>query len=109
MLFFFFFSSRRRHTRSIIVKSPLLNAPRSLRKDRIIDFRQPPVIRIFESSNLKRESALGQGSVDSSEADVKLFARDRPLVCHAQAALLMREIDGILRKPYLCQDILKDS
>jgi len=84
--------------KTIIVKSPLLNTPRSLRKDRVIDFRQPPVIRIFESSNLKRESALGQDSVDSSDADVKLFARDRPLVCRAQAALLMREIDGILRK-----------
>src|SRR5207245_6415539 len=52
--------------KTIIVKSPLLNTPRSLRKDRIIDFRQPLVIRIFEPSNLKRESALDQDSVDYS-------------------------------------------
>src|SRR5207247_10472144 len=94
---------------TIIVKSPLLNTSRSLGKDRIIDFRQPPVIRIFESSNLKRESALGQDSLDTSDADVKLFARDRPLVCHAQAALLTREIHGILQQPKFCQAILTAS
>ena len=42
---------------------------------------------------------LGQDTDDSPTADVKLFARDRPLVCRAQAALLMREIDNIVRKP----------
>src|SRR2546422_3494269 len=55
---------------TIIVKSPLLNAPRSLGKDCIIDFRQPPVIRIFESSDLKGESALGQDTDTSSGGDV---------------------------------------
>jgi hypothetical protein len=69
--------------KTVIVKSPLLNTPRSLRKDSIIDFRQPPVIRVFESSDLRKKSVLGQDTDNSSDVDVKLFACDCPLDCEA--------------------------